>query len=143
MRIHQWLRNKIFISTIIIVVIILMFVAVNTLNRPKTAEYITFKQLGDDYNDNTKNFASYDVGDTVLIKDTIYRIRLDVSGNDTDIAFESLGKTESGMPSVWLIVPGDLTKEYHPGDKVIVSVHIVAGDDGEEIYFDVNDIRLA
>jgi len=143
MRIHQWLRNKFFISAIIIVVIILIFVAVNTLNRPRPAEYITFKQLGDDYDNNTKNFASYDVGDTVLVKDTIYKIRLDVSKNDTDIAFESLGKTESGMPLVWLIVHGDLTESYHAGDKVIISVHIVSEDDGEEMYFDANDIRLA
>jgi len=113
------------------------------LNKPKPVEYITFKQLGDDYDNNTKNFASYDVGDTVLVKDTIYKIRLDVSKNDTDIAFESLGKTESGMPLVWLIVHGYLTESYHAGDKVIVSVHIVARDDGEEIHIDANDIRLA
>ena len=123
-----------------VIVITLIFASIFIISNKK--HYITFKELGDDYDDSNNNFRTYNVGDVAYVKDTITIIDLASTGNGTDISFKSL-LTATGSPSVILILDFDLTQNYHAGDEVIIKIHIVSQNNGESWHVNIDDFSLA
>jgi small-conductance mechanosensitive channel len=91
---------------------------------------ITFQEFISDYDEITQNFTTYDVGQKVLIEDTIIHINYDEEEDITKIWFESEGVLRF---SKYLTMIGDASAKYKEGEKIGIDIHIYA-EDGHENY---------
>jgi small-conductance mechanosensitive channel len=102
---------------------------------------IDFQTFLNDYDEPTMDFASYDIDDSVLVKDKIEDIHyFGDEVYETEIWLESTGSNPEFSQS--LKFKSDLTDDYKKGEKIEIEFTIIATPDGmgEDYYFDKDDI---
>ena len=73
-----------------------------------------------------EEYNDYNVGDTVIIVDTIARIEL--NGAQTNIWLESIGKSQNDPPFTF---GSDLTSDYGVGSQIIITFEVVKDSPGD------------
>ncbi len=104
-------------------------------------EYLTFKDILDDYDEVTNQFYSWDDGSIVTIKDEIISINYNRSSFETKIWFESEGAIKG--VSKYLVVTGDAESEFSDGDIVLIDIYFYESPPGsgrEKITSQISDI---
>jgi hypothetical protein len=124
----SWYKAVLAIGVSLIIIGGLLSVAYWPLSSINAAE---FENLRDDYftpepgKPAGTNYAGYRPGDTITIRDTIVRRKLESNdstfGTVTRFWFESTGKDDTDF---WLDFDADLERDYHVGDEVAITFHV-------------------
>jgi hypothetical protein len=128
----SWYKAVLAVGIILVLIGAILAVAYWPLSSINAAE---FENLRDDYftpepgQPAGTNYESYRPGDTITIRDTIVRRKIESNdstfGTVTRFWFKSTGKDDTDF---WMDFDVDLEKDYHVGDEVVIILHVEEDD---------------